>query len=75
MKNALAIGMALEIIAPDKVVVSDIYDGHGTILCSHGEISVPVPAVMRFVKNALRLRSADVETEMVTPSGLAGLMG
>lgn len=41
VKNALAIGMALEIIAPDKVVVSDIYDGHGTILCSHGEISVP----------------------------------
>ena len=76
VKNALAIGMALEIIAPDKVVVSDIYDGHGTILCSHGEISVPVPAVMALrEKCSYVFRSADVETEMVTPSGLAGLMG
>ncbi len=76
VKNALAIGMALERIAPDMVLVSEIYDGHGTVVCSHGEISVPVPAVM-----ALRERcnytfmTADVDTEMVTPSGLAGLMG
>ncbi len=76
VKNALAIGMALEYISPDRVLVSDIYDGHGTILCSHGEISVPVPAVMALRENcSYTFRTADVETEMVTPSGLAGLMG
>ena len=76
IKNALAIGMAIELINPDKILVSDICDGHGTVICSHGEISVPVPAVMALRENCrYAFRTVDVETEMVTPSGLAGLMG
>lgn len=76
VRNALAIGMALEAICPDKVLISTIYDGYGTIMCSHGEISVPVPAVMALRENcSYSFETADVDTEMVTPSGLAGLMG
>ena len=76
IKNALGIGMALEEIAPDRIVVSPIYDGKGTIICSHGEIPVPVPAVRALMKKSTFVfRQADVDTEMVTPSGLAGLMG
>lgn len=76
IKNALGIGMALDIIAPDKVEVSAIYDGKGTVVCSHGKIPVPVPAVRALMKRStLTFRQADVDTEMVTPSGLAGLMG
>ncbi len=74
--NALAVGMAVELISPDKILTSPIYDGKGTILCSHGEISVPVPAVMALREScSYDFRTADVNTEMVTPSGLAGLMG
>lgn len=76
IKNALGIGMALEKIAPDRIAVSPIYDGKGTVICSHGEIPVPVPAVRALMKKSTFVfRQADVDTEMVTPSGLAGLMG
>lgn len=76
IKNALGIGLALEMIGADKIYVSDIYDGKGTIVCSHGEIPVPVPAVMALCEECdFEFKQADVETEMVTPSGLAALMG
>ena len=95
IKNALGIGMALEIIrnadqqeqrvcsqADDdadeyfEVLTSPIYDGKGTVVCSHGEIPVPVPAVMALrAKCTYTFETADVNMEMVTPSGLASLMG
>lgn len=76
IKNALGIGMAVEHIKPDRVLVSDIYDGSGTVVCSHGCIPVPVPAVMALRKMSIyNFRTAEVDTEMVTPSGLAALMG
>ena len=76
IKNALGIGMAMEKIAPDRTAVSPIYDGKGTIICSHGEIPVPVPAVRALMKKSTFVfRQVDVDTEMVTPSGLAGLIG
>ena len=76
IKNALATGMAVEAIAPDRVFVSPIYDGHGSIVCSHGKIPVPVPAVKALMEESLYIfKTADIDTEMVTPSGLAGLMG
>lgn len=74
--NALATGMAVSYIDADEIRTSAIYDGKGTIMCSHGEISVPVPAVMALRENcSYDFCTADVNTEMVTPSGLAGLMG
>jgi len=76
IKNALGIGMALETISPDKIITSSINDGKGTIVCSHGEIPVPVPAVRAMMrKSAFTFYQVDVETEMVTPSGLAALTG
>lgn len=76
IKNALGIGMALEIIEPLEILTSPIYDGKGTVVCSHGEIPVPVPAVMALrAKCTYAFETADVNMEMVTPSGLASLMG
>lgn len=76
VKNALGIGMALEAIAPDIIYTSSICDGKGTVVCSHGEIPVPVPAVMALrEKCSYAFQQADINMEMVTPSGLASLMG
>ena len=76
IKNALGIGMALETIKTDEILTSPIYDGKGTVVCSHGEIPVPVPAVMALrAKCTYTFETADVNMEMVTPSGLASLMG
>lgn len=74
--NALVIGMALEAIKPDEILTSSVYDGKGTVICSHGEIQVPVPAVMALrARCSYTFETADVNMEMVTPSGLASLMG
>ena len=68
-----------------RIVVSPIYDGKGFIDCAHGRIPVPVPAVKAMMSECGQTKgpgrgydfrtAEDVETEMVTPSGLASLMG
>jgi len=80
--NALGIGAALDVIGPDRILVSKINDGSGFVDCAHGRIPVPVPAVQAMMDQcgaaypALRFDTCtDVDTEMVTPSGLAAIIG
>ena len=89
--NALEIGETLsrsgfargEILAGNaKIVVSPICDGTGFVDCAHGRIPVPVPAVRAMMEECGRQypnfefkQLEEVETEMVTPSGLAALIG
>lgn len=83
--NALGIGRALDLlglVTEGRIVVSDICDGRGFVDCAHGRIPVPVPAVQAMMEECGRKYPAfifktcpDVDTEMVTPSGLAGLIG
>lgn len=65
-----------------RIIVSDICDGKGFVDCAHGRIPVPVPAVQAMMEEcgrkypAFRFKTCpEVETEMVTPSGLAGIIG
>lgn len=74
--NILSIAQALEELGVEQVYCSDVHDGYGTILCSHGEIPVPVPAVAAMMEEStLVFVTDDIPTEMVTPSGLGVLMG
>ncbi len=80
--NALGIGAALDVIGPGRVIVSKINDGSGFVDCAHGRIPVPVPAVQAMMDECGRIYPAlrfdtctDVDTEMVTPSGLAAIIG
>ena len=85
IQNAVGIGMALDKLGFDprpgrsagRIVVSPIYDGKGFVDCAHGRIPVPVPAVRAMMEECrYDFRTAeDVETEMVTPSGLAAIIG
>jgi uncharacterized protein (DUF111 family) len=52
-------------------------DGSGTIVCSHGTIPVPVPAVRELLKQTdiPLLSDPQIKTELVTPSGLGLLIG
>lgn len=74
--NIFSVAEALEELAVETILCSPVHDGHGTILCSHGEIPVPVPAVAAMMKTCdYRFVTDDVPTEMVTPSGLGALLG
>lgn len=74
--NILSIAAALEELEVEEVFCSDVHDGYGTILCSHGEIPVPVPAVAAMMQTCdLTFVTDEVPTEMVTPSGLGVLLG
>ena len=76
IENIIAIAAALEELGVEEVFCSEVHDGYGTILCSHGEIPVPVPAVAAMMKESdLTFATDDIPTEMVTPSGLGVLMG
>lgn len=74
--NIVGVAIALEALNVDEVYVSPIHDGKGTIMCSHGEIPVPVPAV-RAMKSQCDYEfvTEHIEMEMVTPSGLGVLIG
>ena len=62
--------LALERLAVDEVVCSDLPMGRGTVTCEHGEMPLPAPAVAAMLQG-VPVRPVDVEGETVTPTGAA----
>lgn len=76
IRNIAGIAAALKSLSVTEIYCSEIHDGKGFIECSHGTIPVPVPAVMAMRENCdYKFVTDEIETEMVTPSGLGILMG
>ena len=74
--NVVGVAVCLNELKTDEVIVSDICDGHGTVKCAHGVLNVPVPAVKAMLDECdLSYRQTEHEGEMVTPSGLAMVIG
>lgn len=62
--------LALEYLGITDVVASEVPLGSGSVTCSHGEIPVPVPAVLSILEG-VPVRQSDAQTEIVTPTGAA----
>lgn len=76
IENIAGIAAALDSLDIEQIYCSDIHDGKGFITCSHGTIPVPVPAVMAMRETCnYTFVTEDIETELVTPSGLGALLG
>ena len=74
--NIIGVAICMEVLQIGRITCSDLHDGTGFIECSHGRIPVPVPAVRAMLEGtSYRLVQEEVETEMVTPSGLGILKG
>lgn len=74
--NVVGTAAAVSMLEAEEIYVSPLHDGQGTIICSHGEIPVPVPAVAAMKKQCdYEFVTEDIDMEMVTPSGLGTLIG
>lgn len=70
--DIVAIAVAVDDLAPDGVVVSDLPCGHGVVRCQHGLIPVPAPATALIAEACgLAMTPVDVAGELVTPTGAA----
>ncbi|NCA97751.1 MAG: nickel pincer cofactor biosynthesis protein LarC [Clostridia bacterium] len=64
--------IALDYLKIDQIVSSPLHDGSGTIVCQHGTMPVPVPAVMKMLENTdIPYVTGTCQTELVTPTGFA----
>ncbi|WP_342589633.1 LarC family nickel insertion protein [Collinsella tanakaei] len=70
--DIVATSVLLDSLHIARAIVPVLVDGHGTIRCQHGIIPVPAPATLNVCTACgLPLRQADVEGELVTPTGAA----
>lgn len=70
--DIVCVAVAVDWLGVDGAVFRNLTDGCGTIQCAHGELPVPVPAVVNILfKYAIPLAICEVPTELVTPTGAA----
>ena len=56
----------------EECVVTGLTEGSGFVRCQHGELPVPVPAVLNIArKYGIALRPSGCRGELVTPTGIA----
>lgn len=56
----------------ENVYVSTLYEGQGFVHCAHGDMPVPVPAVLNIVSDYnLDIKITDRDGELITPTGAA----
>jgi uncharacterized protein (DUF111 family) len=60
----------LEALGVEKVFVSALHEGHGTIRCAHGTFPLPAPATLEILKG-IPLAEIEETHELITPTGAA----
>ena len=62
--------VGLEALGVEKVFVSSLHEGRGTIECAHGTFPLPAPATLEILAG-IPLSQIDEPHELITPTGAA----
>ena len=62
--------VGIEALGVEKVFVSSLHEGRGTIQCAHGTFPLPAPATMEIL-TGIPLGQIDEQHELITPTGAA----
>lgn len=65
-----AVSVLIELLAPDRIIVSPVNTGCGTVKCAHGIMPVPAPATA-FLLNGIPSYDSGIRGELLTPTGAA----
>jgi len=68
--DVVAAAFCLHRLAPQRITVSALPTGWGTVECEHGTLPVPAPATLELLRGC-PVYAGTVEGEMVTPTGAA----
>ena len=70
--DIVAVAVCMDELNIKDVIISELYEGQGTVRCQHGILPIPVPAVTNIVcAHQLKLEVTTVQGELVTPTGAA----
>lgn len=62
--------LIMDMISPEKVIVSPVNTGYGHVHCAHGILPVPAPAT-EYILHGVPVYSGRTEGELCTPTGAA----
>ena len=66
-----AVCYLMHALEPDRIIVSPINVGSGTVKCAHGILPVPAPATAYLLTDIPSYESSRIESELCTPTGAA----
>ena len=68
--DIVGVCLLLEMLGVERVALSALPCGHGTITCAHGILPVPAPATLELLAG-FPVYPVDIRGELVTPTGAA----
>lgn len=72
--DIISIAVLVDDLNIEKIIVNELADGYGTIMCQHGELPIPVPAVLNIAgKYGIVLKTTNINGEMTTLTGIAAV--